>query len=234
MERADFLDRLRARLAAGGGHVNLAHPLPPPIDGPLPLPGYPPAPEGDLVAQLCEVADLKGWHVRDCRPGGGGGDDGREQEPRGGLAAALADIVERHGVRRAVCSADPEVAGAAELLSKLGVELVAFEGPTSAAGADLGVTGTAYAIAATATVALSAGRAGGRSAALVPPVHLALVSSANVVATPADLWRHLPARFPDGLPSQLVFASGPSRSADIEFTLTVGVHGPRSAWMAVL
>jgi L-lactate dehydrogenase complex protein LldG len=88
-------------------------------------------------------------------------------------------------------------------------------------------------VAATGTVVLSSARAGGRSAALVPPVHLALVRAADVVATPADIWRCLPERFPEGLPSQLVFASGPSRSADIEFTLTVGVHGPKAVWMAI-
>jgi L-lactate dehydrogenase complex protein LldG len=125
------------------------------------------------------------------------------------------------------------VSAAATLLAAAGVEVLPFDGLASSARADLGVTGAAYAIAATGSVVLAAGAAGGRSAALVPPVHLALVDAATVVATPADLWRRLPERFPDGLPSQLVFASGPSRSADIEFTLTVGVHGPKVAWMAI-
>ena len=65
-------------------------------------------------------------------------------------------------------------------------------------------------------------------------MHLALVPASRILASPSALWRHLPERFPDGLPSQLVFITGPSRSADIEFTLTVGVHGPKVVWVVIL
>ena len=214
MEREAFLDRLRARM--GEPPENLAHPLP--ADRGVPRPGYAPTAAGDEVDRLREVAAAKGWQVR------AGGD---------ALEATLTELIARHDVRRAVCTAEPAAATAARLLVAAGVEVLPFDGPANAARADLGVTGAAYAIAATGTVVLSSGAAGGRAAALVPPVHLALVDAADVVATPADIWRQLPERFPDGLPSQLVFASGPSRSADIEFTLTVGVHGPKAVWMAI-
>ncbi len=219
MERAAFLDRLRARLAAEEV-PNLAHPLER-VDG-VPRPGYPPS--DDLVATLRAAAIAKGWHVRD--PGA----------DRAGISELLAEVVREHDVRRAMCSADPEVVDAdvAGILADLGVEVVPFDGPTAGADVELGVTGAAFAIAATATFVQSSARAGGRSASLVPPVHLALVRQAQVVHTPADLWRDLPTRFPDGLPSQVVFASGPSRSADIEFTLTIGVHGPKVVWMGLL
>ena len=39
---------------------------------------------------------------------------------------------------------------------------------------------------------------------------------------------------PEGMPSQLVFATGPSRSGDIELIITTGVHGPKEVWIGVL
>ncbi len=220
MERQVFLDRLRQRLTVEPP-ANLAHPLPPPSG--LPRPGYPAALAEDPVAALRRTAAAKSWQVRDVADAAG-------------LDALLAEVVAAHGVQRVLCSGDPEVVDGhlAERLRRRGVEVVDFDGPTAGAEVDLGITGAAYAVAATASVALAAGRAGGRSASLVPPVHLALVAAEHVVATPGDVWRSLPERFPDGLPSQLVFASGPSRSADIEFTLTVGVHGPKVVWLAIL
>ena len=81
---------------------------------------------------------------------------------------------------------------------------------------------------------VSSARAGGRSASLLPPVHLALLPASRVLASASELWRRMGEHFPDGPPSQLVFISGPSRSADIEFTLTVGVHGPKRVWLGLL
>lgn len=220
MERDVFLGRLRQRLTVAPPH-NLAHPLPAPSG--VPRPGYPAAIGDDVVGWLRTTATAKSWQVRDIADAAS-------------FDALLDEVIAVHAVRRVLCSQDPEVeAGAVrERLERRGVDLVAFDGPTAGAEVDLGITGAAYAVAATASVVLSSGRAGGRSASLVPPVHLALVRAEHVLATPADIWRALPARFPDGMPSQLVFASGPSRSADIEFTLTVGVHGPKVVWLAIL
>jgi L-lactate dehydrogenase complex protein LldG len=86
----------------------------------------------------------------------------------------------------------------------------------------------------TASTSLWGRRAGSRTASLLPPVHLALVRRDAIVATPGDLLRHLPERLPDGLPSNLVLITGPSRSADIELQLTVGVHGPRELVIGLL
>ena len=99
-------------------------------------------------------------------------------------------------------------------------------GLEGAAAASVAVVGAIAAIAATGSVVLDSRRAHGRSAALLAPVAVFVVRRADLLSTPADLLHHTAARWPDGLPSQVVLVSGPSRSADIEMTLTRGVHGP--------
>ena len=102
------------------------------------------------------------------------------------------------------------------------------------AGADLGITGAVCGIALTGSLIVGSGRAGARTASLLPGVHLALLPRDAILPTPGHLFRDLPATLPDGLPSNLVLITGPSRSADIEMQLTIGVHGPRHLVIGLL
>ena len=52
------------------------------------------------------------------------------------------------------------------------------------------------------------------------------VDAARVLPDPSALVRRMEERYLDGLPSQLVLRTGPSRSGGIEGILTRGVHGP--------
>jgi L-lactate dehydrogenase complex protein LldG len=86
--------------------------------------------------------------------------------------------------------------------------------------ADVGVTAAWRGVAETGTVVLRAEP--GRLEGLLPPAHV-------VVLHGADLRRDLVETYRDlgrSLPSALVQITGPSRTADIEMTLTTGVHGP--------
>ncbi len=49
-----------------------------------------------------------------------------------------------------------------------------------------------------------------------------------------DALRGLHKRYPNGLPSLINFATGPSRTADIEKTLVLGAHGPRAVYVFLL
>jgi L-lactate utilization protein LutC len=81
------------------------------------------------------------------------------------------------------------------------------------------------AVAQTGSVVIDSGR-NARAASLLPERAIFVIDVATIVDTPGDVLRHRDRWWPDGLPSQIVFVTGPSRSADIEMTLTIGVHGP--------
>lgn len=93
-----------------------------------------------------------------------------------------------------------------------------------------GVTGVDWAIAETGSLVLSSHRLDradtpgrGRVVSLLPPVHIAVVRKEQLIYSTVAVFRGLAA---GQMPPQVVFASGPSRSADIENDLTIGVHGP--------
>ena len=150
------------------------------------------------------------------------------------VADLLAEVCAIENIRTAVVSRDPECDGAGGVLSAAGVDVRPPANPAACAAVDLGVTGAAYGIALTGSLVVAADRAGCRTASLLPSVHVALVRTGRLLATPDELFRHLPRRFPDGMPSNLVLITGPSRSADIELQLTLGVHGPRSLWVVLV
>ena len=76
-----------------------------------------------------------------------------------------------------------------------------------------------------------------RLVSLLPPVHLALVRPQDVVESLDDLFllRRLDYHRHGGdMGSYLNFITGPSRTADIEQTIVVGVHGPKEVHMVLL
>ncbi|MBI4640434.1 MAG: lactate utilization protein, partial [Candidatus Tectomicrobia bacterium] len=88
--------------------------------------------------------------------------------------------------------------------------------------ANMGVTGVDYVMAETATLVLIAKEGQERLTSLLPPVHVAVVNADRVIYGLEDLFlfvkgEELP------LSSCLTFITGPSRTADIELSLTVGV-----------
>jgi L-lactate dehydrogenase complex protein LldG len=92
------------------------------------------------------------------------------------------------------------------------------------AAAAVGVTGCDAAIAETGSLALITGRGKPRAASLLPPAHLAIVRTDQLRATMGEFFRERAADL--AVAANCTFVTGPSRTADIELTLTVGVHGP--------
>ena len=105
------------------------------------------------------------------------------------------------------------------------------------ANAGMGITGADYAVAETGSVVLMPRQGLSRLASVVPPVHVALVRPQDVVETLDDVFllRRLDYHRGGGdMGSYLNFITGPSRTADIEQTLVVGVHGPKEVHMVLL
>jgi L-lactate dehydrogenase complex protein LldG len=92
-----------------------------------------------------------------------------------------------------------------------------------------GVSRAVYALADTGSVVLAASPEETRSASLLPDVHVTLVSEDVILAGLEELFEAVG----DDLPSSLAIVTGPSRSADIEQLLTVGVHGPGEVHVAI-
>ncbi len=89
-------------------------------------------------------------------------------------------------------------------------------------------------IASTGTIVVSDSNAGSREIFSLPDIHLVLAYSSQVRATIKDVMRELKLKYTNGLPPQLSFITGNSRTADIEKTLVHGAHGPKSVYLFLI
>jgi len=97
--------------------------------------------------------------------------------------------------------------------------------------ADAAITDCEYLVARTGTMVLSAAQPSGRALPVYTPVHLVIAYTHQLVFDLKDAINRLKDRYNGELPSAISFASGPSRTADIEKTLVVGVHGPKEVYV---
>ncbi len=90
--------------------------------------------------------------------------------------------------------------------------------------AALGITGCQAAIAETGSLVVLSGPGTPRAASLLPPVHLCLVRREDLYGSMREFFSVRATDIAGA--SCCTFITGPSRTADIELTLTLGVHGP--------
>jgi L-lactate dehydrogenase complex protein LldG len=95
---------------------------------------------------------------------------------------------------------------------------------------DVAVTGCEYLVARTGSIVLSAAQQQGRTASVYAPVHICIAYTAQMVFDVKDALLALKEKYGSSFPSFVTFASGPSRTADIEKTLVTGVHGPKEVF----
>jgi L-lactate dehydrogenase complex protein LldG len=89
----------------------------------------------------------------------------------------------------------------------------------------VGITGSYCAVAETGTLMLLSGPTTFPATSLLPDTHIAVLRKSRIVRSMEDGWDLL-RRERGSLPRQVAFVSGPSRTADIEMTLVLGIHGP--------
>ncbi|MEC8320636.1 MAG: lactate utilization protein [Planctomycetota bacterium] len=159
-----------------------------------------------------------------------------------GAAEALRSIIRDRDATRVVRSDDDSVITMLESVAG-GFQL---DGPDAdrrvMLEADLGVSRASHGVAEYGTIVLPTGDAAGvhgraterhRLVALLPEAHVAVLAASDLV----DTWDQamLESVLPDGeLPPTITFATGPSRTADIELELVLGVHGPRAQHVVLL
>lgn len=107
----------------------------------------------------------------------------------------------------------------------------------TAAAAGVGITGVDYAVAETGSVVVLPRAGVARLASLAPPSHIAIVRPHEVVGTLDDLFLFRRLAYYEGngnMGSYLNFITGPSRTADIEQKIVIGVHGPKEVHLVML
>lgn len=150
------------------------------------------------------------------------------------LATALAEA----GVRRLLLDRASRAGAALAAALPPQVEAIGYDRPIEAWKAELfdtvdaGFTVARSGIAATGTLVVAPDAGSPRTVSLVPPLHVALVRASTLhqdlhMAARAERWR-------DGMPTNLVMISGPSKTSDIQQTLAYGAHGPRRLWVVIV
>jgi L-lactate dehydrogenase complex protein LldG len=147
-----------------------------------------------------------------------------------GISAALKALVSEQNIQKATVWETPflKKLGISDCLHALGIEPVSPNASKhEMALCDLGVTEADYILPETGTIVLRSSAEKPRAVSLLPRIHLAVVRPEMLRADMHQVFAE--AR----LSHYLVFITGPSRTADIELTVTLGVHGPKNlfVWM---
>jgi L-lactate dehydrogenase complex protein LldG len=219
--RDRILGRLRAAGPHGAGVTDLEHRIDAHFDARR---EDPPAHPNVLAQRMLAALDAvraQAWCAR--------GDEWPAQ-----LARRLLDA----GVSRIVVDAVSPEGRALRAALPASIEALAFERPLEDwkgelfGTVDAGFTVARSGIAATGTLVLAPDADSPRTVSLVPPLHIALVYAHLLHA---DLHQALHAeRWQDGMPTNLVLATGPSKTSDIQQTLAFGAHGPRWTWVVIV
>ena len=92
--------------------------------------------------------------------------------------------------------------------------------------ADIGLSTARWAIAETGSLVLEHGPGKGRTVTLLPPTHVAVLPVDRILRTVPEAIGKYAGGEAGGLPANVSFHTGPSRSGDIEMSIFVGMHGP--------
>jgi L-lactate dehydrogenase complex protein LldG len=97
------------------------------------------------------------------------------------------------------------------------------------ASCDASITLCEHLVARTGSIVLSSQQLSGRTSSVYAPVHICIAYTHQLVYDISDSLQQFKNEA-DHIPSMISFATGPSRTADIEKTLVVGVHGPKEVY----
>ena len=140
------------------------------------------------------------------------------------LAFQLSSLVRKMDWQKVFCVED-------KLLQANGINLGDRIVKTGLADCDVSITGCECLVARTGSIVMSAGQESGRTTSVYAPIHICIAYSKQLVYDVKDALNLVKDKYGNQLPSLITFATGPSRTADIEKTLVVGVHGPKEVYV---
>jgi len=126
--------------------------------------------------------------------------------------------------------------GVKESLESMGLSLAPAENKAEIAHSGIGITEADYAMADTGSLVLLSDPERPRGVSLIPPIHWAIVRKENILSNIRGLFDILDNiyEYPESIPACTTFITGPSRTADIELNLTLGVHGPKELHVLIV
>ena len=137
------------------------------------------------------------------------------------LKNQLAFLINDRGWEKIYCRENPFK----DLLQSMAIE------PTKdLANCDVSITGCEYLVSRTGTIVMSAAQQSGRTASVYAPIHICIAFNSQIVFDLKEALQFMKDKYGEQIPSLITFASGPSRTADIEKTLVTGVHGPKEVY----
>jgi L-lactate dehydrogenase complex protein LldG len=140
------------------------------------------------------------------------------------FAFQLNSLIKKQDWNKVYCVEDKLIGSFAEQLADRLVK-------TDLANCDVSITGCEYLVARTGSIVMSAAQLSGRNVSVYAPVHICVAYTNQLVYDIKDALQGIKDKYGNKLPSLITFATGPSRTADIEKTLVVGVHGPKEVYL---
>ncbi|RLD44691.1 MAG: hypothetical protein DRI86_06905 [Bacteroidetes bacterium] len=113
-----------------------------------------------------------------------------------------------------------------DLLANLDIEIA--DGEERAENIKISVTLCEALVARLGSVMISSKQDSGRQLNFIPDIHVVIAHREQIVETVKEALELIVEKYDGNLPSMTTLISGPSRTADIEKTLVLGAHGPRS------
>ena len=140
------------------------------------------------------------------------------------LAFQLSSLIKKQDWNKVFCVEDKLIEPVASQLDDRVVK-------TDLANSDVSITGCEYLVARTGSIVMSTAQTSGRTTSVYAPVHICIAYTNQLVYDLKDALQAAKDKYGSNLPSLITFATGPSRTADIEKTLVVGVHGPKEVYL---
>jgi len=100
--------------------------------------------------------------------------------------------------------------------------------------AQVGITRCEFLIARTGSIMVSSRQASGRRLPAFPPVHIVFAYTSQLVQDIKDALKGMKTKYGTNIPSMISLITGPSRTADIEKTLVLGMHGPKEVYVFLI